>query len=291
MSNDLTMQPAYQATMERLEQAKRISPKGVPYWLAREIMPIMGYQSWRNFEKTLGRAKEAFGAIHEDADKHFVETDTMLLIGGGAERSGKDYFLSRPAAYLIAMNGDPAKPEIAAAQAYFAVQTRRMEIEDARTKDEKRLEGREKATVAFKKVSSVAKKAGVANTHQPFFHDARYQGIYRATSAAAVREAKGIPDGANPFNYFGALELSMHEFQMNLAADVIAREGIKDETTAIQRNLDVARHVRSTIDAAGGTDPMKIEIAEPIDEVKKRLAPPKPPKATKAKKPKSGKAA
>ena len=71
------------------------------------------------------------------------------------------------------------------------------------------------------------------------FHDARYQGICEATSAAAVRESKGIPEGANPFDYFGALELSMHEFQMNLAADVIGREGIKNEAHATRRNYRV----------------------------------------------------
>ena len=71
------------------------------------------------------------------------------------------------------------------------------------------------------------------------FHDARYQGICEAASAAAVRESKGIPEGANPFDYFGALELSVHEFQMNLAADVIGREGIKNEAHATRRNYRV----------------------------------------------------
>ena len=295
MSDDLIMQPAYQATMQKLEQQKHVSPKGVPYWFAREIMPTLGYRDWRNFENTLTRAKEAFGGADVDADKHFVETTAMLVVGGGAERKGRDYFLSRPAAYLIAMNGDPSKPEIAAAQTYFAVQTRRMELEDAKTDDEKRLEEREKITVAFKGVSRAAKKAGVANTHQSYFHDARYKGIYDADSAAAVRHDKGIPDSANPFDYFGALELSMHEFLMNLAADVISREGIRDEAKAIQRNLEIAQHVRGTITASRGTDPLKIKIAEPIAEVRKRLKPPKAkkvnlPKATDKAPPKKKKA-
>jgi DNA-damage-inducible protein D len=275
VSSDLTMQPSYKATMERLEQQKRISPRGVPYWLAREIMPILGYIDWRNFEKAIGRAKEACVGTGIDPEKHFVETTVMLPIGMGTEREGRDYFLSRPAAYLVAMNGDPAKPEIAAAQAYFTVQTRRMEIEDAQAADEKRLEEREKVTVAFKLVSRAAKKAGVSNPHQPIFHDARYRGIYDAPSAAAVRNNKGIPKEANPFDYFGALELSMHEFQMNLAADVIAREGIRNEGRAIQRNLDVGKDVRNTVLKSGGTPPEEIKIAEPISEVKKRLKPPR----------------
>lgn len=287
MSSDLTMQPAYKATMERLEEQKHTSPKGVAYWNAREIMRTLGYEEWRNFENTIARAMLACDGTGIDAQKHFVETTAMLAIGSGAEREGRDYFLSRPAAYLVAMNGDPAKPEIAAAQAYFAVQTRRMEIEDAKAADEKRLEEREKVTVAFKLASGAAKKAGVPNTHQPIFHDARYQGIYDAASAADVRRKKGIPDDANPFDYFGALELSMHEFQMNLAADVLGREGIKNEAHAIRRNFEIGKHVRGTVLTAGGTDPLKIKIAEPIAEVKKRLKPPRTAKtkAVEAKKP------
>jgi DNA-damage-inducible protein D len=285
MSSDVTMQPAYRTTMQRLEQQKHISPKGVPYWHAREIMPTLGYQDWRNFENTIARAKEACSGVGIDSGKHFVETTTMLLIGGGAEREGRDYFLSRPAAYLVALNGDPSKPEIAAAQAYFTVQARRMEIEDAKTADEKRLEEREKVTVAFKQVSKAAKKAGVPDTHQAIFHDARYQGVYAAKSAASVRRDKGIPKGANPFDYFGALELSMHEFQMNLAADVLGREGVKDEARAIRRNLEIGRDLRQTVLKSGGTPPEKIKIAEPISEVKKRLAPPKTRAPKKAKAP------
>ena len=117
MSSDLTTQPSYKAPMERLEQQKHMSPKGVPYWLAREIMPTLGYLDWRNFENAIDRAKEACASTGIEPEKHFVETTAMLPIGSGAEREGRDYFLSRPAAYLVAMNGDPAKPEIAAAQA------------------------------------------------------------------------------------------------------------------------------------------------------------------------------
>ncbi len=238
-------------------------------------MPTLGYQDWRNFENTISRAKAAFEGVSVDANKHFVETTAMLPIGQGAEREGRDYFLSRPAAYLIALNGDPGKPQIAAAQAYFTVQTRRMEIEDAKSDDEKRLDEREKVTIAFKQVSKSAKKAGVPDQKQAIFHDARYQGIYDAKSAAEVRRDKGIPEGGNPFDYFGALELSMHEFQMNLTADVLAKEGIKDESRAIRRNKEIGKDLRKTVLNSGGTPPEKIKIAEPISVVKKRLAPPK----------------
>ena len=110
----------------------------------------------------------------------------MLKIGNDAERRGEDWFLSRAACYLIAMNGDSSKPEVAAAQAYFTVQTRRMELRDREDEqmshDERRLELRGRVTESVKKVSRVAKGAGVRNSSQPFFHDARYRGLYKAPS-------------------------------------------------------------------------------------------------------------
>jgi DNA-damage-inducible protein D len=279
MSHDLTLMPEYKATMERLEQLKRTSEKGVSYWLAREIMPALGYLDWRNFTNVIDRARAACGGVGIDGDKHIVATTKMSVIGNDAQREVEDFFLSRPAAYLLALNGDPSKAEIAAAQTYFAIQTRRMEVADARTADEKRVEQRDKTTVAFKRVSGVAKKAGVPNERQALFHDARHQGLYDGLSAPEVRKRKGIPEGENPFNVYGALELSTHEFQMNLAADVITREGIEEEGVAIQRNLEVARDVRETIKKAGGTPPIQWKIEEPISAVKKRL---KPAKAAKA---------
>ena len=98
----------------------------------------------RNFEAAVKRAADAFRADGHDPSHQIMLTHKMLERGGGAQIEGRDYFLSRPAAYLIAMNGDPSKPEIAAAQIYFAVKTRQMELEDQKSDDQKRLEAREK---------------------------------------------------------------------------------------------------------------------------------------------------
>lgn len=288
MSDDLTVQPIYRGTMDRLEALRRTTPTGVDYWHAREIGPVLGYPTWREFENVVARAREACVGAQLDPDKHFVLTHKMMEVGGGAVREGDDYFLSRAACYLIAMNGDPSKPEIAAAQAYFAIQTRRMELEDQKAQDEKRLEAREKVTAAVKRGSGVAKSAGVANHKQGIFHDARWLGLY-GKSAADVKTAKGLKEKDNLFDFAGPLELSANEFQMNLAADVIAREKIKNEAVAIERNKRVGQHVREVMREAGSVMPEKLPLEkDSIAAVKKRLAPPIPkkPAISKPRKPK-----
>jgi DNA-damage-inducible protein D len=194
----------------------------------------------------------------------------MMAIGKEAQRSGRDYYLSRAACYLIAMNGDPSKPEIAAAQAYFAVRTRSSELAEERSEDEKRLELRAKVTRSFKTVSGVAKEAGVASRNQALFHDARYQGMYNMTGRE-LKSFKGLDVTENIFDRMGALELSANDFQMNLAAETIKEEGITGEVRAIAKNKAIAKRVRQTMLDSGSVPPERLPSAEPIKQVVKRL--------------------
>jgi DNA-damage-inducible protein D len=197
-----------------------------------------------------------------------------MKVGKGAGMRVSDFFISRTGCYLVAMNGDPAKPEIAAAQAYFTVQTRRMELRDEAdaqlAHDERRLELRGRVTESFKRVSKVAQEAGVRNSSQPFFHGARYRGLYGAP-LKEVRAKKRLDKKENPMDRAGPLELSANDFQMNLASQVIAREGIKSEPQAISRNEEVAARVRQVIKDSGSPLPEDLPVEPPIKEVEARV--------------------
>jgi DNA-damage-inducible protein D len=240
---------ARQNTAQRVEKLRELKQVR-----AREIYGILGYATWQNFEVVMRRARDACVGVGTDSAHHFSDTTKLVTVGSGAERRVPDVFLSRTACYLVAMNGEPAKPEIAAAQAYFAIQTRRMELRDAEdaelAHDQRRLELRERVTESHKRVSRVAKNAGVRNSSQPFFHDARYRGLYGAP-LKNIRIKKGISEKENPLDRAGPLELSANDFQMNLASQVIPREGIASEVRAIARNQELARRVRQVISESG----------------------------------------
>jgi DNA-damage-inducible protein D len=270
MAFEIESHPVYTNTIDRLEKIKRQSTLNVEYWMARDINAILGYPTWREFEAVIERARDALSANGLNPSHQIVLTHKLMEVGGGAQMRGDDYFLTRGACRLIAMNGDPKKPEIAAAQAYFIVQTHRMEQQDASSADEKRLELRQKVTNAFKVVSGVAKEAGVPNTKQAIFHDARYQGLY-GMSGSDVKKRKGLQKSDNPFDFAGPLELSANEFQMNMAADAIKNEAIRGEYNVIKKNKKIAEDVRGVMRQNGATMPENLPIAEPINEVKKRI--------------------
>ena len=270
MADEIEFHPSYTNTISELEKVKKRSSQGVDFWMARDINMLLGYPTWREFEAVVGRARDAVQTNGIDVSHHIVLTHKMMEVAGGAKVRGDDYFLTRGACRLIAMNGDPAKPEIAGAQAYFVVQTHRMEQQDSLTEDEKRLQLRERVTSAFKVVSGVAKDAGVPSHKQPIFHDARYQGLYGMSRREAMAK-KGLRQDDNPFDYAGPLELSANEFQMNMAADVIQKEGIRGEYKVIAKNKEIATGVRNTMKAQGATLPENLPVAEPIKHVERRV--------------------
>jgi DNA-damage-inducible protein D len=262
MTAELTNQPQYQSTMVALESVKRLSADGVEYWYAREISRVLGYPTWREFEAVIERAAKSFESNGVNPSHQIVLTHKLMEVGKGAKLRGADYFLSRAACYLIAMNGDPSKPEIAAAQAYFAVKTRQIEIlEQQEDPDQRRLAARKRVSQSFRRVSGIAKDAGVQR--QAFFHDARYQGLYGGRGTREVKRLKGLVEKDNLFDFAGALELSAHEFQMNLAADVISKDATKGEQRAISTNRKIGEHVRQTIKNSGGTLPEHLNLEEP----------------------------
>lgn len=270
MAHELHERNDYRSTMERLEALRHVSGKGVEFWQAREIREIFQYESWAKFQPVIERAISALESNGVDPSHHIARTDNMVEIGSDATRTVSDYFLSRAACYLIAMNADPSKQSVAAAQAYFAAATRAKEVSDAVEQDRKRLELREKVKKSSRLVSGVAKEAGVTSGKQAIFHDARYQGLYEM-SAKDVARLKGLAEKENLLDRMGVLELSANDFQMNLAAETIQKEHIRGENAAINKNKEVAKRVRKTMIDSGSRPPEDLPVAEPIKSVEKRV--------------------
>lgn len=133
----------------------------VEFWMARELMPLLGYGRWENFEKTINRSMESCETSGITVTDHFREVTKMVQLGSGAMRSVRDYMLTRYACYLIAQNGDPKKEEIAFAQSYFAVQTRKQELIEERIAYIERTEARGRLRESEKRLSQNIYERGV----------------------------------------------------------------------------------------------------------------------------------
>ena len=134
------------------ESIKKIDENGVEYWTARELMPLLGYPRWESFEEVISRAIRTTLNTKQIAENHFRQLTNMVKVGSNTMRSIKDWKLDRYACYLIAQNGDSSKKEIAFAQSYFAIQTRKQEIYKNLSDDEKRILARDEVTDRNKKL-------------------------------------------------------------------------------------------------------------------------------------------
>ena len=195
------------------EQLKQRNEHGAEYWSARDLQPLLGYSQWRRFENAVQKATMSCQQSGNEPDYHFAGAGKPIKGGKGAVQEVQDYHLSRFACYLIAQNGDPRKPEIAHAQKYFAIQTRRQELSDVLTADRERLEIRKQAAEEFKALSGAARQAGVQDRMFGIFHDAGYKGMYGGLGRDAIKTRKKIPAKENLMDRMETTELAANQFR------------------------------------------------------------------------------
>ncbi len=258
------------------EDLKQVNQHGIEYWSARSLQPCLGYSQWRRFENAIQKAIESCKQSGNDPDHHFAGAGKPIPGGKGSCQVVDDYHLSRFACYLIAQNGDSRKSEIAHAQKYFAIQTRRQELTDAAVADLERVEMRKQASQDFKALSGAARDAGVQNKMFGIFHDAGYRGLYGGLGADAIKARKGIGPKEQLMDRMDRTELAANQFRMTQTREKLKREGIKNQRDAIETHEAVGKEVRAAIAKIGGTPPENISPAEHIKKVEKRLKKIKP---------------
>lgn len=252
----------------KLEAIRRVAPDGSDYWMARDIQPLLGYSTWENFETAMGRAREACASSGVEVIHQFRDTTKMMEMGKGARRQVVDWFLSRYACYLIALNGDTTKREVGYAQTYFTVQTRRQEMQDQLTEVERRAFERERLTLAHNDLMKAAQGAGVVKF--AVFQHAGTTGLYGGLGVAEVQIRKNIPADEVLFDCAGPEELAMNMFQKTQAEAKLKRDRVNTQERAIQTNHAVGCEVRAAVERMGGTMPEDLP-AEP--NLKKMLTP------------------
>ncbi len=251
---------------KRFEEIKKVDENGVEYWEARELMVLMKYSNWQNFEKVIKKAKKACTNSRQNTGDHFIDISKMVKVGSGARRMVDDYKLSRYACYLTAQNGDPDKKEIAAAQTYFAIQTRKQEIFQSLSEIEQRLFLRGKVRVHNKELNATAYGVGVRNFGK--FNNAGYLGLY-GMNKRSVQKKKGIGKD-DVLDRAGATELAANLFRITQTGEKIKREKIKGEGRATFAHIVVGQKVRKSIKDIGGTMPEDLPAETHIKKIVKK---------------------
>ena len=252
------------------EKIKKVTNYGAEYWLGRELMEILGYDTWRRFDDVINRAMESCNTIGGDASQEFLPVPAKTLESGG--RPGKDYILSRYACYLIAQNGDPSKKEIANAQTYFAVQTRIQEIHQSTVEDKKRVMLREEMKRHNLNLASAAREAGVVEPYDyAIFQNFGYQGLYGGLGMQDIHKKKDLKKSQKILDHMGSEELAANLFRATQTEAKLRRENVKNRGEANQLHKEVGVTIRSTIKQIGGTMPENLPTADSINKTVKKL--------------------
>ncbi len=252
---------------KRFEDIKHIDENGVEFWSAREMFPLFGYSTWQAFDDVVARAIKSAVNAGQIAENHFSQLTKMVEIGSNTKRQVKDWKLDRYACYLIAQNGDPKISQIALAQTYFAIQTRKQEIFDNLPDVGKRLFIRGEVSSENKKLFKTAKQAGVSNFG--LFNDAGYKGLYGA-SLSEVEAKKGIKKG-ELLDRASSTELAANLFRITQTDEKLKKDNVKTEYDARRTHFMVGGKVRQTIKDIGGQLPENIKPEKHIKEVKKEI--------------------
>ena len=242
------------------ESIKKTDENGVEYWTARELAPVLGYETWRRFEDVIKKAKQSSINSKQFPQDHFADIGKLTQIGHGIARRLDDYKLDRYACYLIAQNGDSSKPEIARAQTYFAVQTRKQEIYESLSNEDKRLLIRGEVADHNKKLFITAKKAGVSNFG--LFNNAGYKGLYDL-SISDIEKKKNIKKG-ELLDRAGSSELAANLFRITQTDDKLQKDKVIGDKKSQETHFTIGRKVRKTIVDIGGEMPENLPVEKHI---------------------------
>ena len=245
--------------------------EGVECWSARDLQAIFGYAEWRNFLNTIEKASESCAGSGESVDHHFVGVNKMIDLGKGAQRAVDDFALTRYACYLIAQNGDPAKAEIAFAQTYFAIQTRRQELVERRLLESDRVAAREKLKETERKLSGIIYERGVAESS---FANIRHEGdraLFGGHGTQAMKKKLGVPGSRPLADFLPTLTIKAKDFAAELTGHNVNEKDLKGDRAITAEHVANNREVRNML-LKRGVKPEGLPAAEDLEKVKRRLA-------------------
>lgn len=260
-----------QAMTESFEGHAQTTDNGVEYWLARDLQQLLGYAEWRNFNNTtITKAKTACEVSGHNTADHFVDVNKLVEIGSGTQREIEDIMLTRYACYLIAQNGDPRKQEIAFAQTYFAIQTRRAELIEQRMLDAERVSARKKLSDTEKELSSVIYEQTGGSQDFALIRSKGDSALFGRSTQAMKAQWK-VPDNRPLADFAPTIILKAKDFATEITIHNARAHQMASEPAISREHVTNNEAVRQTL-LSRGIRPESLPPSEDVKKVERRLS-------------------
>lgn len=243
---------------------------GIECWSARELQVILNYSKWSNFLKVIDKAKTACENAGETIRDHFADIGKMVDVGSGAQRKLQDIALTRYACYLVAQNADPTKTEIAFAQTYFAVQTRKQEIIEQRLLDLARVSAREKLSKSEKKLSGIIYERDVDERGFAIVRSKGDAALFGGFSTNDMKRKLSVPATRPLADFLPTLTIKAKDFATELTSHNVIEKDLKGEEQITTEHVDNNLAVRGIL-IERGVRPETLPPAEDVKKVQRRL--------------------
>lgn len=242
---------------------------GVEFWLARDLQHLLGYSKWENFQAVIAKAKAACEVSGHDIENHFPGVRKMVKIGSGTEREIEDIMLTRYACYLTAQNGDPRKEEIAFAQTYFAVQTRKAELIEQRLLEAERVQARQKLTATEKELSSVIFEQADGSKNFGIIRSKGDKALF-GKSTQAMKAHWKMPEKRPLADFAPTIILKAKDFATEITIHNAREHRMSTEARISSEHITNNKAVRRTL-LDRGIRPEALPPEEDVKKVERRL--------------------